>query len=181
METVKTGNKTYSKKANSSMKSLKFERVKTRQGLFLSVELPSGRRIYYPQPTIEINKFNREAVAYWVYQEGAWGNKSTYGGKLAENITQAIARDCLAISIRRLNDAGFIPLMHIHDEVVCEVPLTRAFTARQDMEEIMGTTIDWAKDLPLKAAGFISPYYYERLTMRKRERWNLWTAKLLSP
>lgn len=76
-----------------------------------------------------------------------------------ENITQAIARDCLAVSIRRLNDAGFTPLMHIHDEVVCEVPLNRAFTARQDMEEIMGTTIDWAKDLPLKAAGFVSPYY----------------------
>lgn len=159
LEAVRTGRNTYSRKTNSNMVSLKFERVKTKNEIFLSVKLPSGRRVYYPRPRIEINKFNREAISYWTYQKGSWVNASTYGGKLVENITQAVARDCLAVSIRRLNDAGFTPLMHIHDEVVCEIPLNRAFTARQDMEEIMGTTIDWAKDLPLKAAGFISPYY----------------------
>lgn len=127
---------------------------------FLTVLLPSGRKIYYPSPYLAENKFGKSAIHYRTQIGNNWSCTSTYGGKLVENITQAVARDCLAVALRRLVTAGYKPLMHIHDEVVCEVPLSILHddeVAR--MRKIMCLPIDWAPELLLNAAGFKNMYY----------------------
>ena len=84
---------------------------------------------------------------------------STYGGKLVENIVQAIARDILVVSMRRLSDAGYKICMHVHDEAVVEVKTEIAETECETICEIMGSPIDWADGLPSDADGYISPFY----------------------
>ena len=126
---------------------------------FFVVTLPSGRKLYYPQPSLRKNHFDRDALHYYgVNQDNKkWGVISTYGGKLTENITQAIARDCLAESMFRVNAAGYQTVMHIHDEVVLDVPAAQA-----DLDGVcalMGEPISWAPGLLLKAAGFDAAYY----------------------
>lgn len=134
-----------------------------RYGLdFLTVELPSGRKLYYPSPRLAENRFGRSAIHYKTVGQasGKWEETSTYGGKMVENITQAFARDCLAVAIRRLVEKGYKPLMHIHDEVVCEVPLAQLHADEVErMSEIMCLPIEWAPGLKLNAAGFDGPYY----------------------
>lgn len=127
---------------------------------FLTVLLPSGRKLYYPAPYLAENKFGKQAIHYRTQVGNKWCNTSTYGGKLVENITQAIARDCLALAIRRLADAGYKPLMHIHDEVVCEVPAGKMHPDEEKyMTDVMCQPISWAPGLILNAAGFTSKYY----------------------
>ncbi len=126
---------------------------------FLTITLPSGRKLYYVKPSLEINKFEREALHYWGLNQDTkkWEKLSTYGGKLTENVVQAIARDCLAESLVRLYNAGHRTAMHIHDEVALDVPEIEA-----DLDKvtgIMGQPIAWAPGLPLKAAGFVTRYY----------------------
>ena len=82
------------------------------------------------------------------------------GGKFVENVTQAIARDCLALALKRLVQHGYKPLMHIHDEVVLEVPKDQLHDDEIDrINAIMCEPIPWAPGLILNADGFISPYY----------------------
>ena len=88
-----------------------------------------------------------------------WERVDTYGGKLVENIVQAIARDLLAESLVKIHKAGFDIVAHIHDEVVAEVLKTEAKEKLQEMCDIMGEPIDWAEGLPLAADGFITEYY----------------------
>lgn len=129
---------------------------------FLTVQLPSGRKLYYPSPRLAENRFGRFAIHYKSVGQatGKWEETSTYGGKMVENITQAFARDCLAVAIERLVEEGYKPLMHIHDEVVCEVPLEKLHADEVDrMSEIMCRPISWAPGLKLNAAGFEGPYY----------------------
>ena len=127
---------------------------------FLTVQLPSGRKLYYPSPYMAENKFGKTAIHYRTQAVNKWNSTSTYGGKLVENITQAIARDCLALAIRRLADAGYKPLMHIHDEVVCEVPAEKMHPDEEKyMTDVMCQPISWAPGLILNAAGFTSKYY----------------------
>ena len=77
-----------------------------------------------------------------------------------ENITQAIARDCLALAVKRLVQHGYKPLMHIHDEVVLEVPKSELHDDEIDrINAIMCAPIPWAPGLLLNADGFVSPYY----------------------
>lgn len=83
--------------------------------------------------------------------------QSTYGGKLTENIVQAIARDCLAVTLDRLDRQGLSIVMHVHDEVIIDCPKD-AITVDEACA-IMGQPISWAPGLPLKAAGFESEYY----------------------
>lgn len=126
---------------------------------FMTITLPSGRKLYYPFPFIAENNFGKPAVHY-MGQDGnskKWGHLSTYGGKLTENIIQAIARDCLAVALERLDIAGYKTVMHIHDEAVIDCPADRA-----DLEAvcgIMSRPIEWAQDLLLNADGFVSDYY----------------------
>ena len=127
---------------------------------YLTIMLPSGRRLFYPQPYLGENQFGRMAIHYKTQMGIQWVNTSTYGGKLVENITQAIARDCLALAIKRLVQHGYRPLMHIHDEVVLEVPKSELHDDEIDrINAIMCAPIPWAPGLLLNADGFVSPYY----------------------
>ena len=121
--------------------------------------LPSGRRIAYVKPRLEINKFGREALTYMGISQtnGGWTRLETFGGKLTENIVQAIARDCLAESIKRLEKAGYEIEFHVHDEVIIDAP--KDFGSLEEVTEIMGREIPWAKGLLLNADGYECPYY----------------------
>ena len=82
-----------------------------------------------------------------------------FGGKLTENLTSAVARDVLADILLRLDAAGYRVVMHIHDEVVVEVPTAGVDTALKDVHRIMTTTPDWLEGLPLSAETITSPFY----------------------
>lgn len=127
---------------------------------YLTVKLPSGRKLYYPQPMTGPNRFGGEEIRYKTWVGTRWIYNGTYSGKLVENITQAVARDCLATAIRRLVQQGYQPLMHIHDEVVLEVP--EADLHDDELDRVVGimcAPIPWAPGLLLSADGFIGPYY----------------------
>lgn len=126
---------------------------------FLTIALPSGRKLFYPSPYISVNQFDREALHYRTQIGANWGTNSTYGGKLTENITQAVARDCLAATITRLSNAGYRITMHIHDEVVIEIPEEGADETLEKVNAIMSEPLPWAPGLHLTAAGFTSKYY----------------------
>lgn len=84
----------------------------TRQD-FLTIQLPSGRKLYYVRPFIRNNDFDKPALHYWGMdqQSKKWSVMNTYGGKLV----QATARDCLAVALVRLEQAGFETVLHVHD------------------------------------------------------------------
>ncbi|WP_222119342.1 DNA polymerase [Siminovitchia fortis] len=126
---------------------------------FLTITLPSGRKLYYAKPFLSENDFGKEAVHYFGMNQTTkkWEKISTYGGKLVENVVQGIARDCLAVTLNRLSAAGCQIIMHIHDEVVLDVPKEQADL--NAVTEIMSQPIEWAPGLPLAADGFISEYY----------------------
>lgn len=124
---------------------------------FLTITLPSSRKLFYARPFLNKNQLGRDAVHYYGIDDKKWGVISTYGGKLTENIVQAIARDCLAEALRRTRAAGYSILMHIHDEIVYDVPEERL--DMNEMNRIMREPIDWAPGLILTADSFISDYY----------------------
>ena len=127
---------------------------------YLTVRLPSGRKLYYPQPILGPNRFGGLEIKYKTWVGTRWIYNGTYSGKLVENITQAVARDCLATAIRRLAEQGYKPLMHIHDEVVLEVP--EADLHDDELGRVVGimcAPIPWAPGLLLNADGFINSYY----------------------
>jgi DNA polymerase len=128
---------------------------------FLTITLPSGRKLYYVKPFLATNDFDKEAVYYYGLNQTTkkWEKVSSYGGKFTENIVQAIARDCLADTLVRLDAAGYQTIMHVHDEVVLDVPEGRG--TLEEVEQLMGQPISWAPGLPLKAAGF-EAYYYQK-------------------
>ena len=126
---------------------------------FLTITLPSSRKLFYTRPFLMQNDRNRESLNYYGINQDTkkWEVVPTYGGKLVENIVQAIARDCLAESLVRLNAEGLIIVMHVHDEVVIDVPVLSADLDR--VCEIMGQPIPWAPGLLLKADGFTTAFY----------------------
>lgn len=127
---------------------------------YFYILLPSGRKLYYNNPTITQNKWGRDSVAFrGLDDKNNYVWIETYGGKLTENIVQAIARDILAIAMLRLYKAGFKIVMHVHDEVVAEAPEELAEEKLKEMCHLLGLPISWAKLLPLNAEGFTSKYY----------------------
>ena len=89
-----------------------------------------------------------------------WEEIDTYGGKITENITQAVARDCLGAAMLRLDKAGYRPLFHVHDEVIIEVAEETAEADMARIREIMALRdLDWTAGLPLNADGYLTPYY----------------------
>jgi len=121
-----------------------------RKGSTLYCQLPSGRLLCYPFAKLEMLKepFIHEGVTYYAQKLGKWRKVSTYGGKLAENITQAVARDILAEAMLRLNSKGFMIVLHVHDEIVCEVGDINLET---DKTEILDTVTElpyWAEVEP---------------------------------
>ena len=125
---------------------------------FLTIKLPSNRKLFYPKPHLQENRFGNMALHYFGVNQTTkkWEVQETYGGKLVENIVQAISRDCLAVTLKRLEEKGLQTVMHIHDEAVIDAGMGI------DVEkvcELMGQPISWAPGLLLKAAGFESNYY----------------------
>lgn len=127
----------------------------------LAVTLPSKRKLFYIKPELTTNQFGSESISYMGQNQTTkkWERLSTYGGKLTENIVQAIARDCLAESIKNLVKEGYIPVFHIHDEIICEVSENDNYYTLERAIEIMCRPIEWAEGLPLNADGFTSKYY----------------------
>ena len=126
----------------------------------LMIKLPSGRCLCYPKPAIGTNRFGKESITYEGLNQTTkqWGTQETYGGKLVENIVQGIARDCLAVTMMRLEAAGYPVVFHVHDETIIEAKADGSQTL-EEIEDIFKTPIPWAKELPLKGAGYVTPYY----------------------
>lgn len=124
---------------------------------FLTVLLPSGRKLFYPKPYISVNRFGRPAVYYYgLGKNKKWGAESTYGGKMTENIVQAIARDCLAEILKRIDAKGLRVVFHVHDEVIIDAPQN---VTVEEICGMMAEPIEWAPGLVLKGAGFENLYY----------------------
>lgn len=127
----------------------------------MTVSLPSGRKLYYVEPAVGENRWGGPSITYMgVNDKNKWGRIETYGGKLVENVVQAIARDCLAQAIEHLEAAGLPVVFHIHDEVVID---TAAFDTNDAMLDkvvkIMSTPIPWAEGLPLGADGWVGAFF----------------------
>jgi len=133
------------------------------QSGMLFITLPSGRNLVYVKPRIGENKFGGDCVTYeGVGTQKKWTRIDSYGPKFVENIVQAIARDILAESMLRLENAGYKIVMHVHDEVVIEAPISASL---EDICTIMGQTPKWAKgrspagSLLLRADGYVCDFY----------------------
>lgn len=125
---------------------------------FLTVQLPSGRKLFYPKPFLQENQFGKMAIHYYTVgqQSHKWEVTSTYGGKMTENIVQAIARDCLAETLSRIHALGLQVVFHVHDEVIIDAPME---VTVEQICELMSQPIPWAPGLILKGAGFENGYY----------------------
>lgn len=125
----------------------------------LFIELPSGRRLSYIRPKIEEGSYGSDIISYEGMEQTSkqWTRQETYGPKLVENIVQATARDCLAEALFNVDKAGYKTVMHVHDEIVMDVPI--GFGSVEAVNEIFGQDIPWAPGLPLKADGYECNYY----------------------
>lgn len=120
---------------------------------FLIITLPSGRFISYPYPRLT----GDDRITYMGVNQTTkkWERIETYGGKMVENIVQAIARDCLAVAMTRVEEAGYPIVMHIHDEMVIEANAD----ALDEVNRLMAAPVPWAPGLPLRGDGYVTPYY----------------------
>ncbi len=129
---------------------------------YMTILLPSGRKLYYPSPEIGVNRWGNPSVSYMGQNQTTkrWERVETYGGKLVENIVQAIARDCLAIAIENLEAQGLHVVFHIHDEVVIDTPAwADEDTMLETVTKIMTKPIPWAQMLPLNADGWVDKFF----------------------
>ena len=133
------------------------------QGTYcFTITLPSGRKLFYINPRLGTNRFGGESITYYGVDQTSkkWTTIETYGGRLVENVTQGIARDCLAEAIERLEAAGFPIVFHVHDEVVIDIrPYADNETMLQQVVDIMKQPPAWAQDLPLNAAGWVGNFF----------------------
>ena len=134
-----------------------------RQWGMLTITLPSGRTLCYPRVSIGIERNDgwrgdHEIIEYEGTNQTTkkWGKIRTYGGKLTENVVQAIARDILGVVILRAREAGLPVVFHIHDEIIVEAAPGQTL---QQVEDLFSKPITWCSDLPLKGAGYTTPYY----------------------
>ena len=126
---------------------------------FLTITLPSRRKLFYARPELGENQWGRPSITYYGVNQTTkqWTPLETYGGKLVENIVQATARDCLAAAIENLEAAGFPVVFHVHDECVIDCP-----EAQADLDEVvklMTLPIPWATGLPLNADGWVGDFF----------------------
>ena len=131
------------------------------EGNTMTITLPSGRKLCYRDMTEGTNRFGSRSLKYRGINSTTkqWSWIETYGGKLTENIVQAIARDCLAHTLIQLDELGIPVAFHVHDEVVCEVPEQDAKDALKLIQNVFAYPAEWAEGMPLKGAGYITPYY----------------------
>lgn len=126
----------------------------------LSIILPSGRSLQYYNPAVSTYR-GKNSITYEGLNQTTrkWETVETYGGKLTENVIQAIARDCLADTMLRINKAGYDIVMHVHDEVIVEVEANKSEQIMEEVLGIMKVSPEWCEDLPLRGDVFITEYY----------------------
>lgn len=127
----------------------------------LTITLPSGRSLFYQSPSFTENKWGKQSIRYKGMDQVTkqWAYVDTYGGKLTENVVQAIARDLLADAMRNLNDANFDIVMTVHDEIVCELMEDTAEERLKEMQKLMCVHAPWSEGIPLRAEGELTPFY----------------------
>jgi DNA polymerase len=129
----------------------------------LHCQLPSGRFLYYHRPKLvkvqdRLNRGDSYQITFEGYNSNAakgpigWTLQETYGGRLAENVTQAVAADIQFEALKRLERAGYPVVMHTHDEGTAEMPI--GVGSVDEMSRIMSIRPEWAKWWPIKAAGW---------------------------
>ena len=140
----------------------------------LFAKLPSGRTLAYIAPRLETGRFGSAVITYQSYdktekaadeEEEApvtrrWQREETYGPKIVENLTQAIARDLLCAAMMNLEAAGYRICMHIHDECVIEMPIGQG--SLEEACRLMAIAPDWAEGLPLRADGEDDLSFYRK-------------------
>lgn len=138
----------------TTFKQLKFS---VRNGT-MYIKLPSGRELSYIGAKIKQNRFGLDGLQYWGLNQTTrqWTTTETYGGKLVENIVQAISRDCLAEAMLRFDERNFNTVMHVHDEIILEAD---EHVSCQLITSVMTEQIDWAPGLCLAAETTESPFY----------------------
>lgn len=125
----------------------------------LFIRLPSGRKLAYFDTRVEETQKGESITYAGVEQETKrWGRLETWGGKLVENIVQATARDCLAVTMMRVKEAGYRTVMHVHDEIIVDVPIENK-DALKKITDIMAMEIPWAPGLPLRGDGYETGFY----------------------
>lgn len=122
---------------------------------FMTMSLPSGRKLYYADPRVGDDGH----IHYMEQTDRGWQDSETYGGKLTENLTQAIGRDCLEFALDNLKAAGFKVVFHIHDEVVIERQTNDPEADLYEVRRIMSQPAPWAKGLPLNAEGWVGDFF----------------------
>ena len=127
---------------------------------FLTIELPSKRKLFYCKPFAGAGRFGNEVLTFFSQNQTTkkWGEEQTFGGKLVENIVQAIARDCLCVTLDRIAERNLQPVFHVHDEIIVEAD--ESLTV-EELCDIFAIPIPWAKGLILKGAGF-DGYFYQK-------------------
>ena len=125
----------------------------------LFVGLPSGRKLAYYDARVEETE-KGESITYAGVEQSTkrWGRLETWGGKLVENIVQAVARDCLAVTIKRVSERGYRIVMHVHDEIIVDAPKEDK-NALEIITGIMKRPVEWAPGLPLKGDGYETDFY----------------------
>lgn len=126
----------------------------------MAILLPSGRRLFYNHPQLTPNERGYDSLWFMGVNQSSkkWEAIQTYGGKMTENIVQAVARDCLANAMMNLYEAGYKINFHIHDEVILEIP-DNGGQSLEEAIQLMCRNPSWAQGLPLNADGFTGGYY----------------------
>ena len=131
------------------------------EGMFLFIKLPSGRKLAYPYPRIETKDAQHEVVVFKDASSGQWrdcrNGDGAYGGMWTENIVSAISRDLLAAAMLRIERAGYRIVLHVHDEIVAEVPI--GFGATDEFARLMTILPSWAEGLPIAAKAWSGPRF----------------------
>lgn len=130
-------------------------------GDVLTIQLPSGRKLFYQKPSKVVGSWGQESIIYYGLNQETkqWSKIDSYGGKFVENIVQAVARDLLAEAMINLEKEGFDIVMHVHDEIVCELNIDTAKEDLKRMEDIMAIVPKWADGLILTADGYLTEFY----------------------
>ena len=157
--------KLWTEVGNTAMKAIKEKTIVSLGKLvfmyergILFIRLPSGRRLSYIKPRIGTNRFGGDSITYMgVGTSKKWERLETFGGKLVENIVQAIARDLLASAMMNVANAGYNIVFHVHDEIIAEAPDGQGSV--DEMCMLMSINPDWADGIPLSADGYECEYY----------------------
>ena len=157
--------KLWTEVGNTAMKAIKEKTIVSLGKLvfmyergILFIRLPSGRRLSYIKPRIGTNRFGGDSITYMgVSASKKWERLETFGGKLVENIVQAIARDLLSSAMMNVASVGYDIVFHVHDEIIAEAPDGQGSV--DEMCKLMSINPDWADGIPLSADGYICEYY----------------------